>query len=155
MRKHIHISLLILGILTCFALPCDVAVAQTNSAAEHAPVAGPWRGMWKGGDFLYEAEMTLNVSPAANVEGSIGWTLRASPRPNEASKIGMKGIEYVRGKFYPDVGLLILDGYRKDDPNGILGLDKYRLVVSPTGKILGGITQEHGDWGGQFFLTRP
>ena len=43
-------------------------------------------------------------------------------------------------------------GYRKDDPNGIWESDKYRLVLAPTHETMGGITEEHGSWAGQFFL---
>ena len=66
----------------------------------------------------------------------------------------MKGVEHVRGKFYPETSTLVVDGYSKDDPNVILGLDKYRLVVSETRKSMGGITWHHGPWTGHFFLTR-
>jgi hypothetical protein len=97
--------------------------------------------------------MTLNVSAPGNVEGAIGWTLRDSPSPLVASKLGKRGTEYVHGRYYPDSGALVVEGYRKDDPDGIIDLDKYRLVVSPAGKTIGGITEEHGAWDGQLFLS--
>ncbi len=42
----------------------------------------------------------------------------------------MTGVELVRGNYHANAGAFILEGYEKKDPNGILGLDKYRLVVS-------------------------
>lgn len=128
--------------------PCDVAVAQPTSA-----LAGPWNGSWEADNFRYEAVMTLNVDAANSVDGQINWTLRVSPRVNEQAKIGMKGVEYVRGKYYPDSATIALEGYRKDDPNVVIGLDKYRLVVAPNGRTMGGITEHHGTWTGRIFLT--
>jgi hypothetical protein len=134
--------------LVGFALPRNAAMAQSAAA-----LGGPWNGTWEGGNFRYEAVMSLNVDGSSNVDGSINWTLRVSPRANEQAKIGMKGVEYVRGKYYPDSATLVLEGYRKDDPNNILGLDKYRLVISPTGRTMGGLSEHHGTWTGRFFLT--
>jgi hypothetical protein len=154
MCKHLRNGLVIL-ILTIAAVGASngAATAQSVSAADQLSLAGPWHGMWTASGFRYEAVMTLNVAANGDAEGAINWTLRVSPRANEASKIGMKGTEYIRGKYYPDSATFALDGYRKDDPNVILGLDKYRLVVSETRKSMGGITWHHGPWTGQFFLT--
>lgn len=158
MRKRIQIGffafrLFVFGIASLLA-SLDIAAAQPVSGADRTALAGSWQGSWTGGAFRYEAVMSINVDANGDVEGSINWTLRASPRPNEAGKIGMKGTEYVRGKYYPDASALVLEGHRKDDPNAILGLDKYRLVVSPERKSMGGISWHHGPWNGQFFLAR-
>lgn len=66
----------------------------------------------------------------------------------------MRAIEYVRGKYYSDAEAIVLEGYRKDDPYGIWELDKYRLILALTHETMGGITEEHGSWAGQFFLRR-
>jgi hypothetical protein len=52
-------------------------------------------------------------------------------------------------------GLLVLNGYKLDDPEHILVLDKYRLAVSDDGKVLGGLTFNNGAWTGQFIAIRP
>ena len=96
--------------------------------------------------------MTLDVDANGNIDGTINWTLRSTPSPNGKDKIGMRAIEYVRGKYYPETEAVVLDGYRKDDPNGIWEADKYRLTIAPTHQTMGGITEEHGSWAGQFFL---
>ena len=147
------LHLLILGVAVFAVLP-HVVMAQAVSAADQAALAGPWNGVWTASNFRYEATMALNAGTNGDINGSINWTLRASPRATDANKIGMKGVEYVRGKYYPDSGTLVFEGYRKDDPNAIIGLDMYRLVISPTHNSLGGITWHHGPWTGEFFLTR-
>ncbi len=45
----------------------------------------------------------------------------------------MRAIEYVSGKYYPETEAVVLDGYRKDDPNGIWESDKLSvdLVADP------------------------
>jgi hypothetical protein len=69
-------------------------------------------------------------------------------------KVGMTGVEWVRGNYFANSGALILEGDEKKDPNGIIGLDKYRLVVSDSRRTMGGITRHHNAWTGQFFLSR-
>lgn len=66
----------------------------------------------------------------------------------------MAGTEFVRGTYHPQSGALILEDYRKDDPNGILGLDKYRLIASDPPKTIAGVTGHGNRWSAQFFLTR-
>jgi hypothetical protein len=132
----------------------SVALAQSVGGPSPAALAGTWHGDWTGDQFRYEAAMALNVDAAGNVGGSIRWVLRVSPKPDLAAKVGHNGVEYVRGKYYAETATLVLEGYRKDDPDNILGLDKYRLVVSPGGETMGGITENHGPWNGRIFLAR-
>jgi len=47
-----------------------------------------------------------------------------------------------------------VDGYDKTDPNQILGLDKYRLILADNSAALGGITWDHGPWRGLLGLAR-
>jgi len=46
---------------------------------------------------------------------------------------------------------LILAGIRKDDPHNIIGIDEYSLKLSEDGKVLYGITKNHGDWKGRIY----
>jgi hypothetical protein len=116
---------------------------------------GPWHGFWTSPEgYLYEAVMNLRPGDGGAVEGEINWTLRKSPRPAEQAKLGMTGVEFVRGTYYGATGTLKVDGYRKTDPNTILGLDKYRLVVSDDSRTLGGITWSADRWSGQILLKR-
>jgi hypothetical protein len=135
-------------------IPATVA-AQGVTATEQAEIAGPWHGRWTAPDgWIYEAVISLRVSGSGATSGEINWTLRKSPRPAEQGKVGMTGVESVRGNYYADTGTLILEGYEKNDPNGILGLDKYRLVVLDNHRTMGGITRHHNAWNSQFFLSK-
>jgi hypothetical protein len=121
---------------------------------DRTALAGSWTGTWSGGNFTYDAIATLDVNAAGDISGTIVWTLRATANGNGKNKIGMRAIEYVSGKYYPATEAVVLDGYRKDDPNGIWEPDKYRLILSPTHSAMGGITSEHDSWAGQLFLRR-
>lgn len=115
-------------------------------------MAGPWHGFWKAENYLYEAEMKLDVGADGSIEGAIDWTLRETSDTSLKDRIGRSGTEHVRGQFLPEPGILTFEGVSKDDPDGILGLDKYRLLLAPNRKSIGGLTDNHGDWRGQFFL---
>jgi hypothetical protein len=126
----------------------------TVPAADQAALRRVWTGDWttpRG--FHFTAELRLNPGPDGTVEGRILWPLRKSPREEEQAKVGQTGTEFVWGSFDPRSRALTLEGYRKDDPNHILGLDKYRLLLADDGRVIGGITWEHGGWEAKFHLT--
>ena len=120
---------------------------------DRAALEEPWFGTWDSGAFIYKAEMHLSVTEDNQVEGRIEWTLERSPNPDDAPKIGLQGTEFVAGAYQPGPRLLSLEGYNKDDPNGILGLDTYRLLLSENREVLGGITANHGKWTATFLAT--
>ena len=125
--------------------------------ALHAQRAGVsrWHGQWTSPTgFLYIAELQLEIRPDGAAEAAITWTLAHSPRETELPKLGQKGVEYVRGRYDVASGVLALEGYRKEDPSGILGLDTYRILLAENGWALAGMTKNHGDWQGRFWATR-
>ena len=71
------------------------------------------------------------------------------PSAEEQGKLGLTGTEHITGSYDSDCGILTFEGYRLDDPNGILGLDKYRLVLDPDGMRVGGLTAHGGTWMGE------
>lgn len=98
--------------------------------------------------------MNLTVDSTGQAQGEIRWTMTRSPKPEDYSRIGLTATEYVRGTMQgPDS--LHIDGYAKDDPEEVIGLDRYRLQVSRSGRWLYGPTWAHGKWTGRFFATRP
>ncbi len=126
--------------------------AQTNSSSLRSE---RWQGEWVSPDgFVYSADLRLDFGTDNSVQGLFNWTLRKSPRANEQSKIGLKGVEYVKGRYYPDCGAIIMEGYRLDDQHKILGMDKYRLILAENNSSLGGVTDHQGRWDGQIFLMR-
>jgi hypothetical protein len=140
--------------LALWAAVPGLAGAQTVSDADREALAGPWNGVWTSDTHVYDASLRMEVTADGQIEGAFTWKLRKSNRPAYQSKIGKTGTEYVRGRFDAQSSLISVDGDRLDDPNKILGTDKYRLVVSENRKTLGGITWDHGSWGGRIFLRR-
>jgi hypothetical protein len=120
-----------------------------------ASFSGLWIGAWTAPEgWIYTARMSLRAGSSTTVNGDIYWTVKQAPasRSDYAAKIGLSGTEFVSGHI--EGNEIIMDGYRLDDPNHVLGLDKYRLVLSDSGTVLGGITEHHGTWNGQLLVMK-
>ncbi len=139
-------------LMLCLALVAGLLFAAPASAQGFPP--GPWRGVWTSEAYQYQAELNFTVENSGRVEGQITWMLVSSPRPEEQGKIGMRAVEHVEGTFDIQSGALTLHGTRTDDPNAIIGVDTYRLAVSPNGQYIAGITENNGSWQGRIDLTR-
>jgi hypothetical protein len=132
------------------ASPAKRYPAQTNSSSLRSE---RWQGEWASPDgFVYSADLRLDFGADNSVQGLFNWTLKKSPRADEQAKIGLKGVEYVKGRYYPDCGAIIMEGYRLDDQHKILGMDKYRLILAANYSSLGGVTDHQGSWDGRIFL---
>lgn len=142
------------ALMTCLAFVVGLLLAAPAAAQGFPP--GPWRGIWTGGAgaYEYQAELDFTMENSGRVEGQFTWMLVVSPRLEEQNKIGQRAVEHLEGAFDPNSGALTLRGTRVDDPHGIIGMDVYRLVVSPNGEYIAGITQDNGTWQGRIELTR-
>ena len=127
---------------------------QTRPTATINSVDGQWTGVWKGNNYVYDAALRLSVGPANAVEGAIVWTLRETANPALKPKIGRTATEHIRGQFDPANRLLTFEGFRKDDPEAIIGLDYYRLAVGDNYRTIGGVTRSGGQWYGEIVLRR-
>ena len=146
------VILRILLITLAFALLPMASLAQDSSAADFA---GNWKGRWSdAAGYIYSADMQLNAGSDGAILGKINWTLLESPNADEQAKLGMTGIEFVHGTYDPASRVLTFDGVSKTDPNNILGLDKYKLLLADNANVMGGITYNNGSWRGVFTLTR-
>ena len=135
-------------------LSAAASAAQGQSPSIIGP-AGTWNGQWSSpSGYIYDARMQLESGSGGTIHGQIHWTLQKSPAAEEQAKLGMTGVELVRGSYDPASRVLTFDGYDKTDSNSILGLDKYRLLLADNANVLGGITWNHGSWRGVFNLTR-
>jgi hypothetical protein len=151
LRALLFVAILLLGLGSVR----NAANAQDVTSSEQSVLAGPWHGRWTAPEgWLYEAVMTLQIGKTGAVDGEIKWTLRTSARRSDDAKVGMTGTEFVRGTYFPASGAFHLDGYRKNDPNSVIGLDKYRLIAGDNRNTIAGVTEHHGNWAGQFVLTR-
>ena len=147
-RSRLAMLLLVAGTMS--------TAAQTPSAAV---LVGEWRGAWlsmapQSQGYAYDAVLTLRATSSTAIDGQIAWTLRRSPRPAEQAKLGMTAVEYVSGTYEASGRVLRLTGTRKDDPNSIIGLDRYHLVLADSGSVLGGITFSNGTWQGLLSTSR-
>lgn len=152
-RTASFVTLLVLGLV--LAAPAPPVMAQPVSPPV-ASVTGEWTCLWvdPGRGFVYECVMTLVQTPSSTVEGRIVWTLVESPRPQEQGKLGLTAVEFVRGRFDAATRKLTMEGYDKDDPNTIIGLDGYPLALSASGRWLSGSTHTGGAGTGRFSATR-
>jgi hypothetical protein len=149
--KHLNFRSFLL-LLWMVALPWN-ALAQVSDASVQP--RGIWAGQWTSPEgFIYLAELHVETAADGSAAGQINWTLGKSPRAQEQAKLGLTGVEFVKGTYNPASRTLSLDGVSKSDPNGILGLDKYRLILAENGIVLGGITWDHGSWRGLISLVR-
>jgi hypothetical protein len=112
-----------------------------------------WAGTWTNPrGYVYFAELQLAPAARDSLEARFRWTLLRSPRANE--KIGLSGTEFAHGRYDAATQLLLLQGYRKDDPDSVIGIDGYRLLVANRGDALTGITDDYGTWEGRFSARR-
>jgi hypothetical protein len=141
--------------MLCLALAAGREALRGRGRGEHEP--GPWRGTWTTGanpGYEYQAHLDYTLENSGRVTGQFGWMLVQSPRHEEQGKIGARAVEYVEGEFDIAAGSLTLRGTRKDDPHSIIGLDVYRLAVSPNGQYIVGVTSDNDTWQGRLALTR-
>lgn len=153
--KHVRAFFAIMILLLLVLAPMVFSQTRVGSFTSSTDINGTWRGNWynpKG--YVYFAEMHLNVSPDGIINGDIRWTLTNSPLDSDILKIGLKATEYIRGTYNAQTRILSFEGYKKDDPEIIIGLDKYKLIFSDDNQVIGGITFNNGNWRGLFSLTR-
>jgi hypothetical protein len=122
-------------------------------SADKAALEKEWNGTFSDPDSTYLAKAHLRVFEEGGVEGKIRWTLKHATREDYQGKFGNSGTEFVWGSYDAKSRVLVLRGYRRDDPTRILGLDKYTLTLDDAGGKLIGTTWNHGKQDGRFELT--
>ena len=147
-RLVVLAGLVLMGVTMCFA--------------QRGTVAGDWRVIWTSPDgSVFSGEMRLEqgrgcktcaLAGEGSVRGRIVWTLRKAG-PKSGGEVGATSTELVMGEMKGE-GLLVLNGYERDDPGKIKSLDHYRLAIADTGNVMGGITLNGGPWTGQFIAMR-
>ena len=151
MRNKLLQIVQLIFVFALFTLDSTVK-AEASTTPEFS---GNWQGQWSNpSGYIYSAEMQLSSTGDGNVLGQIHWTLKQSPRAEEQSKIAMTGTEFISGTYDQVNQLLVFKGISKTDPNNILGLDKYKLLLADNGNVMGGITWNNGSWSGVFSLVR-
>ena len=98
--------------------------------------------------------MVLKHKENHDVEGYFIWKVTRYDEGSSFSinhykdKLGTSGQEFVKGNYNPNTQEYILKGYKKEDPNSIIGLDTYHIKVDQNGDI-GGTTKTSGSWQGR------
>ena len=124
-------------------------------AQDQRAFVGHWQGEWSNhSGYIYTADMQLTAASDGSILGKIQWVLKQSPIADEQAKLGMSGTEFISGTYDTKNRVLSFDGISKTDPNNILGLDKYKLLLAENSNVMGGITLNNGSWRGVFSLTR-
>jgi outer membrane protein OmpA-like peptidoglycan-associated protein len=116
-----------------------------------------WKGEWtaEGSSYLYTLEMELEANGNWDVQGKMTWTLEKADESDAVTfaylktRIGKTAIEYVKGKYNPSTRTYTLKGIRNQDPDYIITLEKYDLLVSEDGYHITGKTDHHGTWEGR------
>lgn len=137
-----------------FMLTIPTLLLLVGAVAGQSPTpAGTWKGSWDSPDgSVYSATVQLTVAADGSVDGTIDWKLTAARRTDLNPKIGLRGTEYVRGTFDARCRVLTMAGYKLDDPQHILGMDHYELILAPNGAGLGGVTENNDTWTGMLSL---
>jgi hypothetical protein len=118
-----------------------------------------YKGEWtmKNKQDLFTGIFKIGIKKDGKATGQFVWTYVAIDSTNSslldmyAGKKGMSGIEYAEGNFNAVTNDLFFEGISKDDPNLILGLDKYHLKFSAGKQAIYGITETEGTNEGLLF----
>jgi hypothetical protein len=153
--KPLPTVLRFLGVMMlALGLSSPLLSAQTSEQKAVDP-SGEWICAWNSASgYYFTGAVSLTTKEDGTLAGQIGWTLKKSPRPEEQSKLGLTGTEFIRGTYDFKARLVLLEGYRKDDPSSVIGLDRYKLVFADNGVALSGLTENHGNWSAFFSALR-
>ncbi len=124
-------------------LICQIADSQ---------VSGTWTGKWTNRiGHVFDLDMKIEEQDGV-VKGFVIWTLRKTPRKYEKPFRGKSATSFVRGSFNENSRKLVIEGFSKIDPYGIIGYGEYRLEVSKSGKQINGISRSRWSksWDGKF-----
>jgi tetratricopeptide (TPR) repeat protein len=132
----------------------NATLASAPASASASAPSGSWSGEWSGDGYTYGLDMSLTVTADHAASGSIVWTLKVSPEQADSARIGHSATEYVAGSYDSQNRTLNVSGYGKEDPEAMIGVDRYRLRLAPDGGALSGNSWNRGKWDAQFNATR-
>ena len=105
---------------------------------------GEWATVNKQDLFTGIFKIAVKKDGTANAE--IVWTYLATDSTRQEmvdlykGKKGRSGTEYLEGRFDAATGDFYFEGKEKDDPDMILGLDKYHAKLSANKQVIYGTT---------------
>jgi len=131
---------------------CLILTISSTLSSQTLQFNGTWTKV--STTYKFDFDLILKVSSSNQVEGYFLWKVIEYDKNNILSKqhyekkINLTAKEYVKGIYYPSKGEYVLKGYKKDDPDNIIGIDIYELKIDRNGE-LGGITNSNGSWLGR------
>ena len=121
-----------------------------------------YKGEWKqvNNKTLFGCILKLEVKDIIHVSGEIVWTYIAIDSSNAQlvefykGKKGKTGIEFVEGTTDPSTSDYYFEGMRKNDPDSIIGLDKYTLKISSDKHVIFGKSDSNGQNNGLLYAQK-
>lgn len=121
-----------------------------------------FKGEWtkKGKAELFTGIFKITLAPGGNVSGELLWTYISTDSTDGflldhyKGKKGKFAIEFVQGAYDADTRDMIFDGTKKNDPDDVIGTDKYTLKLSADKQLLYGRTDDNGTNEGMFVALR-
>lgn len=129
-----------------------------NSFAQTAYYKGEWTMVNKHD--LYTGLFKIEIKKNGTATGEFVWTYLATDSTSQElldllkGKKGTTGIEYLEGNFSVITNDFYFEGIKKDDPNNILGLDKYHIKLSANKLVIYGSTETAGTNEGLLFAVK-
>ena len=125
---------------------------STNLLSQTKQFEGEW--IKYNTTYVFEFDLLLKHKESDLVEGYFIWKVvrydegSLMSKKHYENKLGTTGKEFLKGNYNPNTQEYTLKGFKKEDPNNIIGLDTYRLKVDENGDI-GGTTRTSGSWQGR------
>jgi rRNA maturation endonuclease Nob1 len=120
----------------------DKTEKKENSTLSKTDIDFSPTGNWTGGNpnnANYTAKAKL-TEVNGEINGQIIWTLQNTKNRKKINKVGSSGVEFVKGNYNPQTLRIFLQGYGKNDPDGIITLNKYELYLSKDNQQISGKT---------------
>lgn len=121
-----------------------------------------YKGEWTcaGKTDRFSGIFQVRIKADGRVTGKLVWVYHAVDS-NDAEMVAMYkgkrgkvGMEYVSGTFNPATNDIYFEGTKKNDPQQIIGTDKYTLKLSADRRTIYGKTDSNGNNDGLFYGRR-
>jgi hypothetical protein len=135
--------------------PAVILLLAFSGYAQTKYYEGEWSEVNRS--IIFKGLLKLDIKNNST-EGQIIWTFIAadSSNPNSVAyyrgKKGLIGIELITGTLNLTASEMTLEGYSKDDPGNVIGLDKYYVKFSMNRSVIYGKTWSNGEHNGLVFF---
>lgn len=134
------------------------AIAISICNAQTSYYKGEWTTINKHD--LFTGLFKIDVSKDGSAKAEFIWTLLATDSTRQdlvdllKGKKGKSGIEFTEGTYSSATNDFYLEGKSLEDPNVILGEDKYHLKLSADKNVIYGSTETMGSNEGLFYAIK-